>query len=174
MVFLFLFVVLPCVLANKTKFVVEQVQAAPTDVVIRLETHVPSKMTCSALCSSKDYISFTFTLETNTCHCFSEASFQVEQDVSGTSGIFFGKPLPSPDCLDWFNRGYTTDGVYIIQPPGGAATETWCDMEFGGWTVLVRRQDGSEDFYREWSWYADGFGNRTGNHAFFKKAKQKS
>jgi len=166
MLFLYLFVVLPCVLANKRKFVVEQVQAAPTDVVIRLETHVPSKITCSALCSSKDYISFTFTLETNTCHCFSEVSEQVEQDVNDTSGIFFGKHL-SQDCLDWFNRGYTIDGVYVIQPPGGAATETWCDMDNGGWTVLLRRQDGSENFTREWAWYADGFGSRTGNHTFF-------
>ena len=78
----------------------------------------------------------------------------------------------SPDCLDLLNRGNTTDGVYIIQPPGGAVTETWCDMENGGWTVLLRREDGSENFYREWTWYADGFGNRTGNYTCFKNAKQ--
>jgi len=72
----------------------------------------------------------------------------------------------SPDCLDLLHRGYTTDGVYVIQPPGGAVTETWCDMEFGGWTILVRRQDGSVDFYRSWAPYVAGFGNRAGNITF--------
>jgi len=45
-------------------------------------------------------------------------------------------------------------------------------MENGGWTVLLRRQDGSENFTREWVWYADGFGGRTGNYTCFKNAKQ--
>jgi len=93
MMLLFFMVVLPCVLARKTQFVVETVQAAPTDVIVRLETHAPSKTTCSALCSSKDYISFRFTLETHTCHCFSDVSEQVEQDVNGTSEIFYGKQI---------------------------------------------------------------------------------
>jgi len=91
MMLLFFMVVLPCVLARKTQFVVETVQAAPTDVIVRLETHVPSKMTCSTLC--KDYVSFTYTLETNACHCFSDGSEQVEQDFNGTSGIYYGKKV---------------------------------------------------------------------------------
>jgi len=91
MLLLFFFVFLPCVLANKTQFVVDIVQAAPTDVEVRLETQAPSKMTCSALC--KDYVAFTFTTDASTCQCFSEVSDQFEQDVSGTSGIYFGRKV---------------------------------------------------------------------------------
>ena len=44
--------------------------------------------------------------------------------------------------------------------------QVFCDMKTdgGGWTVLLKRQDGSVDVYRNWTDYKNGFGNLEGEH----------
>ncbi|KAH8308059.1 hypothetical protein KR059_005829, partial [Drosophila kikkawai] len=34
----------------------------------------------------------------------------------------------------------------------------------GGWTIILRRMDGSEDFFREWKDYEEGFGQVDGEY----------
>ena len=76
------------------------------------------------------------------------------------------RPTPCPlpvfrDCRDALNNSYTQSGVYTIQPDHLSPFNVYCDMDTdgGGWTVFQRRQDGSEDFYRNWVNYTNGFGN---------------
>ena len=72
---------------------------------------------------------------------------------------------PEPfDCLTLYQQGYADNGIYVIMPTGITPTDVWCDMTNGGWTVIQRRQDGSEDFYRDWEDYKTGFGDKSGEY----------
>ena len=71
------------------------------------------------------------------------------------------------DCYDAMMQGYNESGAYTIQPKNtNNSFSVYCDMETdrGGWTVLLKRQDGSVDFYRNWAVYKSGFGNLEGEH----------
>ena len=82
-----------------------------------------------------------------------------------------GHAISSCCSLDFntthFNR--KKSGVYTISNFCGYKcsefeVQGYCDTNSagGGWLVIQRREDGSEDFHRNWVEYEDGFGSLTG------------
>ena len=57
-------------------------------------------------------------------------------------------------------------GIYTVQSIGARTYKVFCDMDLqgGGWTVILRRKDGSTSFDRKWSEYMTGFGSLDGNY----------
>ncbi|XP_063915209.1 techylectin-5B-like isoform X2 [Zophobas morio] len=66
------------------------------------------------------------------------------------------------NCGEVLRGGNATSGVYTIKPTGASKPfEVVCDMETkgGGWTYVLRRFNGSQDFYLNWTDYKNGFGH---------------
>ncbi|XP_040462366.1 tenascin isoform X1 [Falco naumanni] len=82
------------------------------------------------------------------------------QTLFTTTGLLY--PYPK-DCSQALLNGETTSGIYTIYLNGDKAQplQVFCDMgeDGGGWIVFLRRQNGKEDFYKNWKTYVAGFGD---------------
>uniref|UniRef100_H2YQD1 Fibrinogen C-terminal domain-containing protein n=1 Tax=Ciona savignyi TaxID=51511 RepID=H2YQD1_CIOSA len=65
-------------------------------------------------------------------------------------------------CKVALQLGHNESGIYnIYNPRNQQILEVYCDQttDNGGWMVIQRRSDGSENFYRTWIEYQEKFGN---------------
>ena len=62
------------------------------------------------------------------------------------------------NCVNLYEAGQRTDGIYTIKPDNVNAFKVFCDKRTagGGWTVIQKRMDGSVDFDRGWEEYKRG------------------
>ena len=70
------------------------------------------------------------------------------------------------DCSN-IGNGFYQSGSYGIFPYGmsNSSVSVYCECTLDGmWTVIQKRFDGSEDFYRNWTDYKDGFGDVSGEY----------
>jgi len=95
-----------------------------------------------------------------------DAAAETEVDAEGVKK----RPI---NCMDAKVRGVqnkdgnTGSGVYWVKPLDGLpGFHIFCDMETdgGGWNVIMKRHDGSTDFYRPWVDYKKGFGSKKVEH----------
>ncbi len=71
------------------------------------------------------------------------------------------------DCYDFFKLGYTQNSILSIKPrtkPDCKSVQVFCDMKYGGQTVIMRRSSPLVDFYRNWTDYKLGFGRAGKDH----------
>ncbi|NXI29376.1 TENA protein, partial [Sterrhoptilus dennistouni] len=82
------------------------------------------------------------------------------QTIFTTTGLLY--PYPK-DCSQALLNGEATSGLYTIYLNGDKAhpLQVFCDMgeDGGGWIVFLRRQNGKQDFYKNWNTYVAGFGD---------------
>ncbi|XP_068175880.1 angiopoietin-related protein 4-like [Antennarius striatus] len=68
------------------------------------------------------------------------------------------------DCHELFVQGQRTSGIYTIQTENSQPFNVLCDMTSeGGWTVIQKRHDGSQNFNLQWESYKRGFGSLNGD-----------
>uniref|UniRef100_H2Z0Z4 Fibrinogen C-terminal domain-containing protein n=1 Tax=Ciona savignyi TaxID=51511 RepID=H2Z0Z4_CIOSA len=70
--------------------------------------------------------------------------------------------VPPRSCKEALQLGRNVSGIhYIHNPRNQQILEVYCDQttDNGGWMVIQRRTDGSENFYRTWAEYQEKFGN---------------
>ena len=71
------------------------------------------------------------------------------------------------DCKEHHLQGERISGLYkITKNLRGKTIQVYCDhtTDGGGWTVLQRRLDGSENFFRNWTVFKQGFGKIQKEH----------
>ncbi|XP_071111451.1 microfibril-associated glycoprotein 4-like [Haliotis cracherodii] len=127
---------------------------------------------CASMCKRhKRCASFFHNSETGSCQAHSW-TYRSKDYMNPQAGfkyyVQYTKGTGLRDCSEiQANISSAADDTYTITPPDGQSPIlAHCDLTHngGGWTVIQRRLDGSQNFYRTWNEYKDGFGDLDGEY----------
>ncbi|XP_061681400.1 angiopoietin-related protein 4-like [Syngnathoides biaculeatus] len=86
-----------------------------------------------------------------------------ETTLRGEAALSQAETGRARDCHDLFLRGRRASGIFTIQPQNSQSFNVLCQMTSeGGWTVIQKRFDGSQNFNQFWERYKNGFGSLNG------------
>ena len=70
------------------------------------------------------------------------------------------------DCADYYRAGNRKNGIYEIQSTEKEKFKVFCNMDLGGWTVIMKRDKLKDKtkFNRPMANYKSGFGDLNYNH----------
>ncbi|XP_071953647.1 fibrinogen-like protein A [Antedon mediterranea] len=131
------------------------------------------KLNCLLECSKKsDCLSVNYNQKDRVCQisCKRKREESIENNIIQTPAFcYIEKVLGTDferqierDCSEILQYNPSAEsGEYAIQTNNGEPQFTvYCEIRSdAGWTVIQRRQDGSVNFYRNWTEYKEGFGN---------------
>nr|XP_039253721.1 ficolin-2-like [Styela clava] len=90
------------------------------------------------------------------CGAIAERNQELERKIEEINGRMFPR-----DCIE-IKKHVLSSGTFVIYPflESRKGIQVYCDQETddGGWIVIQRRLDGSQDFFRVWDDYVKGFG----------------
>ncbi|KAJ8286406.1 hypothetical protein GJAV_G00038910 [Gymnothorax javanicus] len=125
------------------------------DGTIREVTLGPTETshTLAGLTSSTEYTAMLHAIA-------GEQRSRLISSVFSTIGVLYTHPK---DCGQALLNGDSASGLYTVYI-GGAERQplqVYCDMatDGGGWIVILRRQNGKVEFFRNWRNYTSGFGD---------------
>ncbi|CAG2212892.1 Tenascin-R,Ryncolin-2,Ficolin-3,Ficolin-1-A,Fibrinogen C domain-containing protein 1,Tenascin-X,Ficolin-2,Ficolin-1,Fibrinogen-like protein A,Microfibril-associated glycoprotein 4,Ryncolin-3,Ryncolin-4 [Mytilus edulis] len=127
-------------------------------------SEMDSTADCARFCSEVP-LCISFTFGNKICKGHNEKMHNLDSSIT-SAGMQYYEVSNVKGYIDCDDVPQKDSGIYRIFPdgiPGGVLV--YCDMKTTGekWTVLQRRIDNSEDFYRTWPEYSEGFGNLLGN-----------
>ncbi|XP_069102072.1 fibrinogen-like protein A [Argopecten irradians] len=119
---------------------------------------------CSSKCQT-DCLSYSYNKETKVCKTYTKAMCD-GHNVNLSSATEYTKMTDEAASLTSCSKlcPANSSGVYRVTLTPGRNDDVYCDMDTDGgpWTVIQNRQDGTVDFYRNWTEYQTGFGDLDG------------